>query len=168
MRALAVEVAALVLIPLVSAGSGAAGVNVEVDVNTVYTINGVDRIQGSVLGVTAYEGAPWPAMDGWREVIAQSGISCLGFPAGVVTPPELRKMTPEQIEAWYASPAALGEITDGVLNGRVYLYGRILPACRKLNIEPMMYLFGILDIRKPWTRTVSGSGRPAESSMAGQ
>jgi len=48
----------------------------------------------------------------------------------------------DEVWAWFESEAALRELTNGPLHGARYLYGRILPGCRRLGIEPMMYVFG--------------------------
>ncbi|MCK4323834.1 MAG: hypothetical protein KAW89_04840, partial [Armatimonadetes bacterium] len=125
-----------------SAGSQPLKVTVQAD--TAYAINGVEQIPSAVFGVTAYEGAPWPADPQWQDVLADSGIACLGFqaPIGWCAPAELPEDGIAGIEAWYASDAALHEITNGLLYGARYMYGQILPACRELGIEPMMYVFG--------------------------
>ncbi len=127
--------------------------------DTVYEIDGVSRIPAAVFGVTAYEGAPYPAVPQWQQVMAESGIACLGFPAGIVAPPgEVSKWrkdpttAAQQIESWYASPAAMRQITNGPIMGATYLYGQILPACRRMNIQPMMYLWGVIDESKKWTK----------------
>ena len=117
-------------------------VKVEVKADTIYEINGVDEIQAAVFGVAAYEGAPWPATPGWREVIADSGIACLGFPQSGMSTPDKAPETIADIMAWYDSDAAVDDITGGILHGARYLYGQILPACRELGIEPMMYVWG--------------------------
>lgn len=115
-------------------------VSVRVHCDTAYSINGVERIQSAIFGVTAYEGATRPAKESWREVLAKSGISCLGFPQNCVGPPESVR-TKEEILDYYSSDAAVSAITEGVLNGRYYLLGRILPKVRELGIEPMIYVF---------------------------
>jgi len=118
---------------------------ITVQADTAYVINGVDQIPGAVFGVTAYEGAPWPADPQWQEILADSGIACLGFPGsiGAAVPPDKKPWASEdEVWAWFESEAAVREITDGPLYGARYLYGKILPACRRLGIQPMMYLFG--------------------------
>ena len=134
--------AILALTTLPAAAAFGQVVKVEVAADTVYEINGVDQIQSAVFGVTAYEGAPWPAQAQWRDVIADSGIACLGFPQSGMSTPDKAPKTIAQIMAWYDSDAAVSDITGGNLSGARYLYGQILPACRELGIEPMMYVFG--------------------------
>ena len=125
-----------------AAGGSTAPIKIELHADTVYAINGVTEIRSAVFGVTAYEGAPWPAMPEYRDVLAGSGIACLGFPQHGFDVPEHPPQTVADIFAWFESDAALNSITSGILHGNRYLYGRILPACRDLGIEPMMYLFG--------------------------
>ena len=142
MAGLAETVIAIMLALIMTTGLVGQPLEVKVHVDTTYEINGVDQIQSAVFGVTAYEGAPWPAQPGWREVIAESGIACLGFPQSGMSTPEKRPESIEEIMAWYDSDAARGDITNGILHGARYLYGQILPACRQINIEPMMYVWG--------------------------
>ena len=134
--------AIFLLTPLLATAAFGQVVKVEVQADTVYEINGVDQIQSAVFGVTAYEGAPWPAQEQWRDVIADSGIACLGFPRSGMSTPDKAPESIADIVAWYDSDAAASDMTDGNLNGSRHLYGQILPACRQLGIEPMMYVFG--------------------------
>ncbi len=118
---------------------------VTVQTDTAYVINSTDQIPGAVFGATAYEGAPWPADPQWQDVLANSGITCLGFPGGVgsaVASDKKPWASEDEVWAWFGSEAAVREITNGPLHGARYLYGQILPACRRLGIEPMMYVFG--------------------------
>ena len=140
----ACSIVAIALVPAL-AGAAEAVLDVRVDADTVYEINGVSRIQSAVFGVTAYEGAPWPATPEYQNALRQSGISCLGFPGSIgwCAPGELPEDGAAGVEAWYESDEALREITSAEpLNGARYMYGQILPACRKLGIEPMMYILG--------------------------
>jgi len=123
----------------------AAPVRITVNSDTAYAINGQPRIQSAVFGLSAYEGATFPARPEYAPLLEQAGIACLGFPGmiGWCAPREMPQGGAAGIEKWYASDDALHELTWGEpLNGARYMYGRILPACRKLGIEAMMYITG--------------------------
>ena len=135
-------VIALVLSLIMSTGLVGQPLEVKVHVDTTYEINGLDQIQSAVFGVTAYEGTPRPALPEWREVIVESGVACLGFPQSGMSPPSKAPESVADILAWYDSDSARDDITHGILHGARYLYGQILPACRELGIEPMMYVWG--------------------------
>ena len=103
---------------------------ITVEPDTAYVINGVDQIPSAVFGVTAYEGAPWPADPQWQDVLADSGIACLGFPGDliwVVDPDRKPWASEDEVWAWFESEAAADKITNGLLYGASYLYGQILP-----------------------------------------
>jgi len=118
---------------------------ITVEPDTAYAINGVDQIPRAIFGVTAYEGAPMPALPEGQTLLREAGIACLGFP-GVVewcAPAEPPAGGGAGIAQWYASETALREITYAEpLHGARYMYGQILPACRRLGIEPMIYILG--------------------------
>ena len=119
-------------------------VQVTVDVTRAYAICGHEQVQRNVFGVTAYEGATLPAEEQGRRILQQAGITCLGFPGviGWCAPTEQPSDRRAGIERWYGSPEAERLIRDLPLNGDRYMYGRILPACREIGIEPMVYLLG--------------------------
>lgn len=122
-----------------------APVRISVDSDTAYAINGRTRIQSAVFGLSAYEGATFPVKAEYAPLLRQAGVACLGFPGviGWCAPRQMPEGGPAAIERWYASDEALHEITWGEpLDGARYMYGRILPACRKLGIEPMVYITG--------------------------
>lgn len=135
-------VAAPALVLIMSTVAVGQPLEIKVHVDTAYEINGVDQIQSAVFGVTAYEGTPRPAQAESRAVLAESGIACLGFPQSGMSPPSKAPESIAEIMAWYDSGSARADITRGNLDGNRYLYGQILPACRELGIEPMMYIFG--------------------------
>jgi len=114
-------------------------VRVTVDTDCAYVVNGHVEVHDMIFGWTAYEGAPTPATEK-REALRAAGVSCLGFPGALrwCSPPSSEAGDPG---AWYRTDAALHEITSAEpLNGARYMYGKILPACRDLGIEPMVYL----------------------------
>jgi len=117
---------------------------VTVHLNRAYRINGHTELQRNLFGLSAYEGAPVPAMPEARKVLTEPGIACLGFP-GIVSwccPAEPPSGGLDGLVKWYESDEAVRMIRDRPLNGDRYMYGKILPACRELGIEPMIYLLG--------------------------
>ncbi len=68
--------------------SKAESADVTLHVDTVYEIDGVARIPAAVFGVTAYEGAPYPAVPQWQQVVAESGIACQ---APAMSTPQIRQ-----------------------------------------------------------------------------
>lgn len=134
-----------VLLLVTTSAFAATPVKITVDADTAYALDGETQIPKAVFGLTAYEGATTPAQPDYQPILREAGIGCLGFP-GVVSwcaPGEMPADGVAGIERWYASDEALHEITDAEpLNGSRYMYGRILPACRKLGIEPMIYILG--------------------------
>ena len=142
MRARAL-IAGWLLLSAAGASAVAAGAaEVRVDVTSAYVISGHDQIQPNVFGLTAYEGATLPAAPEGRAALQQAGITCLGFPGAIgwCAPPKQPADGIAGIERWYNSPEAVRLIRDLPLNGDRYEYGRILPGCREIGIEPMMYL----------------------------
>jgi hypothetical protein len=139
----------------------AAPAEVRIDVTRAYVICGHDQIQPNVFGLTAYEGAPLPAKPEGRAILAQAGIACLGFPGAIrwCAPPEQPADGIAGVERWYSSPEAVRLMRDLPLNGDRYMYGRILPGCREIGIEPMVYLLG----GPPWI--LGDQGIPQDSDL---
>jgi len=136
-------VGALALLPLMRAAH-AAPLRATVHVDQAYAINGHTEIQRNLFGLSAYEGAPIPAMPEMRQVLTEPGITCLGFPGLIdwCCPSQPPPGGVEALVEWYQSDEAVRMIRDRPLNGDRYMYGRILPACREMGIEPMVYLLG--------------------------
>ncbi len=109
--------------------TASAQLAIAVYADTVYEINGVDQVPRAVFGVTANEGAPWPAMDAWRSVIAESTIACLGFPQNGGGAPDPQNKTPDQILAWYDSDAAAAVCRTGRSTAACTSTGRSCPPC---------------------------------------
>lgn len=135
--------AAIAVLPLMGAAH-AAPMRVTVRVDHAYSVNGHTEVQRNLFGLSAYEGAPIPAMAELRQVLTEPGITCLGFPGLIdwCCPPQPPPGGVEALVEWYKSDEAVRMIRDRPLNGDRYMYGKILPACREMGIEPMVYLLG--------------------------
>jgi hypothetical protein len=152
---------------LLSAGPGRTAfaqsdsAEVVVDVRNAYRINGHDQVQSNDFGVTAYQGATRPVTPTGGAIIRQAGLTVLGFPGdmGWCAPPKKPADGAAGIARWYASEEAKQMIRDRPLNGDRYEYGRILPACRQIGVEPMVYLLGGPD----WI--LGPEGIPADENM---
>ena len=133
----------LPLCALAAAAGAAAPLPVEVHPERAVSVNGHTQVQRKLFGLTAYEGATIPVLPDQREWLRQAGITCLGFP-GVIgwCAPEQPPADRAALQQWYASDEAAQMIRDRPLNGDRYMYGRLLPACRELGVEPMVYLLG--------------------------
>lgn len=136
--------ATCLLLSAVLAGAVGAPINFTVDATRGYSINGHPTIQRNVFGLSAYEGAPIPATPEGRELLRRAGITCLGFPGviGWCAPESLPADGMLGVLRWYESEDAVRMIRDRRLDGDRYMYGKILPGCREISIEPMIYLLG--------------------------
>jgi hypothetical protein len=115
---------------------------IRIDVQKSFVINGHAEIQNNLFGTTAYAGAVTPATIRGQEVLREINLPLIGMPGGIdwCSPPERPTDGAAGIARWYASPEARSMIRDRPLMGDRYMYGRILPACRRLGIEPMIYI----------------------------
>ncbi len=120
--------------------------------NTDLVINGFTDIEPEIFSLTAYEGA-WDFDTGCTdgnglEFCREYGVEGLGFPSALPGSPVKswwRDMTDEEFEHWLDDPSgARAQFFQGacVYGGQYRLYGRILPALRKIGVRPMMYAYG--------------------------
>jgi hypothetical protein len=117
---------------------------VTVQVDGSYAINGRDRIEPGVFGVTAYSGANLPMEPQADAIFGETAIHTLGVPGVIpwVSPERMPVDGTEGIIRWYASPEALQNLSDRSYR-HGYPYAYILPEAYRRQLEVMTYLYGV-------------------------
>lgn len=136
----------LLLLALASADSAAPGVTVRAD--QALCVNGYERIEGGVFGLTAYEGADWVETPEGRGYYRAWGVESVGIPVPFewLVPKGQAPMDAAAVDAWFDREDGApwyatrypGPGTDR------YVAGRILPALAADGVEPWAYLLNVV------------------------